>query len=386
MKVHIVFGTRPEAIKMASLINELKKDKYFRVKVIVTAQHREMLDQVLSLFDIVPDYDLNLMKKNQHLNELASELLKKINPILQKDSPDLLLVHGDTTTTLATTMAAFHNQIKIGHIEAGLRTFNMSSPWPEEANRQIVSKLSSLHFCPTRLNKENLINENIDEKYLIVTGNTVIDSMLHINKKISTSKSLERRIKTNLKKNNITQEVLDKNYVLITCHRRENFGKNIKNICSALKETARENKSMNFVYPVHPNPNIFDIVHNELCGIDNIFLLKPLSYEEFIFLMKNAYLVFTDSGGIQEEAPAFAKPVLVARETTERVEAVDSGTVRLVGTSKSEIKKKLSNLITNKEDYMKMSKAVNPYGDGLASSRIRSFLKSKRISSFIHEI
>jgi len=386
MKVHIVFGTRPEAIKMASLINEFRKDKFFKVKVIVTAQHREMLDQVLSLFEIVPDYDLNLMKKNQHLNELASELVKKINPILQQDAPDLILVHGDTTTTLATSLAAFHNQIKIGHIEAGLRTHNMSSPWPEEANRQITSKLSSLHFCPTGLNKENLINENIDEKYIKITGNTVIDSMLLIDKKISKSKYLEKNIKISLKKNKITQEVLDSNYVLITCHRRENFGKNIKNICSALKEIAFENKSMNFVYPVHLNPNIYDIVNKELSGIDNIFLPNPLSYEEFIFLMKRAYLIFTDSGGIQEEAPAFAKPVLVARDTTERVEAVESGTVRLIGTEKNAIKKNLSDLINKKACYKKMSKAINPYGDGLASSRVIKFLKSKKISSYIYEI
>ncbi len=386
MKVHIVFGTRPEAIKMASLINEFRKDKFFKVKVIVTAQHREMLDQVLSLFEIVPDYDLNLMKKNQQLNELASELVKKINPILQQDAPDLILVHGDTTTTLAASLAAFHNQIKIGHIEAGLRTHNMSSPWPEEANRQITSKLSSLHFCPTGLNKENLINENIDEKYIKITGNTVIDSMLLIDKKISKSKYLEKNIKISLKKNKITQEVLDSNYVLITCHRRENFGKNIKNICSALKEIAFENKSMNFVYPVHLNPNIYDIVNKELSGIDNIFLLNPLSYEEFIFLMKRAYLIFTDSGGIQEEAPAFAKPVLVARDTTERVEAVESGTVRLIGTEKNAIKKNLSDLIHRKACYKKMSKAINPYGDGLASSRVIKFLKSKKISSYIYEI
>tara|TARA_X000000950_G_scaffold288261_1_gene404176 strand:+ start:613 stop:1725 length:1113 start_codon:yes stop_codon:yes gene_type:complete len=368
VKILIVIGTRPEAIKMAPLILNLKKEKYFKVKVCVTAQHRRMLDEVLNLFRIKPDYDLNLMKKNQSINDIASKIIKKIDNVLNLSKPDLVLVHGDTSTTLYSAIASFNKKIKIGHIEAGLRTFNLDFPWPEESNRQIVSKLSSFHFAPTKIAKQNLIQEGIKKKDVFVTGNTIIDSLLIASKLIDSKKALKKELENKfkfLKK--------EKKLILVTGHRRENFGKSLKNICSALKQLSK--LDIEIIYPVHLNPKINIPVHNMLKNVKNIKLCSPLDYISFVYLMTKSYLIITDSGGIQEEAPTLGKPVLVTREVTERPEALEVGTVKLVGSNQDKIVSEATKLINNKDEYNKISFKQNPYGDGKSSLRISKILK-----------
>ncbi len=376
-KILLVFGTRPEAIKMAPLVKQLKIDNgEFITKLCVTAQHREMLDQVLELFEIVPDYDLNIMKKGQDLYDITSAVLLNMKDVLDDFKPDIVLVHGDTTTTSATSLAAFYKKIKVGHVEAGLRTNNIYSPWPEEANRQITGVLSNYHFAPTQTAKENLLKENKKEKGIIVTGNTVIDALFLALNKIKNSTELQQKI--NHKLSTIGYQLQnDKKIILVTGHRRENFGEGFINICKALKEIAINNPKIDIVYPVHLNPNVQKPVNELLSGVNNIHLIKPLQYEEFIYLMDRSYFIITDSGGVQEEAPSLGKPVLVMRNTTERPEAVEAGTVKLVGTDKNIIAKEAQKLINDKISYEKMSKAHNPYGDGKAVQKIVKFLKSK---------
>ena len=374
-KIMLVFGTRPEAIKMAPLIHAIKAEpESFKLKVCVTSQHREMLDQVLDIFNIKPDIDLNLMTKNQNLSNLTSLILNKMQTVFTKHQPNIVLVHGDTTTTLATSMAAFYESIPVGHVEAGLRTYNLNAPFPEEFNRQITSKITKWHFAPTKLSKKNLLSEGVDKSLIKITGNTVIDALHLILKRIDKNKYRQKNL------NDILNSVIpfnwkNKNFVLITAHRRENFGDGLLEICLALKELSVNYPKIHFVYPVHLNPNVSKIVYKLLKGIKNIHLIKPLEYEPFIYLLKHSYLVLTDSGGIQEEAPSLGKPVLVMRETTERPEAVEAGTVEIVGSNKKNIIKGVSRLLNNKKHYQKMSRAHNPYGDGLACKRIVDFLQ-----------
>lgn len=366
----IVFGTRPEAIKMAPLIHQLKKDERFLVKTCVTAQHREMLDQVLSLFEIKPDYDLNIMKKGQTLNDIISEILLKIGDVFKASSPDLILVHGDTSTTFAASLAAYYQRIPVGHIEAGLRTGDIYSPWPEEANRKMTAAITKYHFAPTIGAKKNLLNEGYNEKDICVTGNTVIDSLFMVQDKLSRDINLRNKIDN-------TFYYLDENkkIILVTGHRRENFGKGFENICSALLEISKEYKNeVQIVYPLHFNPNVREPVNRVLGMQSNIFLVEPLEYLPFIRLMSLSYLILTDSGGIQEEAPSLGKPVLVMRDTTERPEAVDSGTVKLVGTDTNSIASNIRVLLESPEAYSKMAEAVNPYGNGRACESISDFL------------
>jgi len=375
-KILTVFGTRPEAIKMAPLVKELEKEKVFESKVCVTAQHREMLDQVLEIFDIKPDYDLNIMKPNQDLYDITSNILLGIKKVLDDFKPDLVLVHGDTTTTFATTLASFYKKIAVGHIEAGLRTGNIYSPWPEEANRKLTGVLAKYHFAPTNTAKENLLKEGIKEENIIVTGNTVIDALFLALEKIKQDKNLEQEIINKINSKISTHySLLTTNYILITGHRRENFGEGFINICEAIKELAIKYPDFNFVYPVHLNPNVRKPVNEILSDLDNVFLIEPLDYLPFVYLMSKSYLILTDSGGIQEEAPSLGKPVLVMRDTTERPEALEAGTVKLVGTDKEKIIKEVSKLIEEKDEYDKMSTSINPYGDGIASKRIVEFLK-----------
>jgi UDP-N-acetylglucosamine 2-epimerase (non-hydrolysing) len=376
-KILIVFGTRPEAIKMAPVIKELQKDKNkFKSKICVTAQHREMLDQVLEIFDIKPDYDLNIMKPNQDLYDTTSNILLKMKNVLNDFKPDLILVHGDTTTTFATTLAAFYKKIDVGHVEAGLRTGNVYSPWPEEANRKLTGAVAKYHFAPTNTAKENLLKEGIKKENIIVTGNTVIDALFLVLKKIKKDKNLEKKIIKEINsKTNSQFSILNSQFILITGHRRENFGQGFINICEAIKDLAIKYPKMNFIYPVHLNPNVRKPVNEILSSLKNVFLIEPLDYLPFVYLMSKSYLILTDSGGIQEEAPSLGKPVLVMREATERPEAVKAGTVKLVGTNKDKIIKEVSKLIENRDEYEKMSKAINPYGDGNASERIIKFLK-----------
>ena len=374
-KIMLVFGTRPEAIKMAPLVYAIKaKPDQFELKVCVTSQHREMLDQVLDIFNIKPDIDLNLMKKNQNLSNLTSLILNKMQKVFAKYQPDIVLVHGDTTTTLATSMAAFYESISVGHVEAGLRTYNLNAPFPEEFNRQITSKITKWHFAPTKISKKNLLSDGIDKSSITITGNTVIDALNWILTRIDNDKNRQQNL------NNILNAVLpfnwkNENFVLVTAHRRENFGDGFFEICSAVKELALKYPKIHFVYPVHLNPNVSRIVYRLLKGIKNIHLIKPLEYEPFIYLLKHSYLVLTDSGGIQEEAPSLGKPVLVMRETTERPEAIEAGTVEIVGSNKKKIVKRVSRLLNNKKHYQKMSRAHNPYGDGLACKRIVDVLQ-----------
>ena len=375
-KVLFIFGTRPEAIKMAPLIKEFSKFKnYFEVKVCVTAQHREMLDQVLSLFEIEPHYDLNIMKSGQDLYDITAKVLLGLRDILEEFTPDVVLVHGDTTTTLAGTLSSFYKQIPVGHVEAGLRTGNIYSPWPEEANRVLTSKIAKYHFAPTYKNKENLLKENIPEETIIVTGNTVIDALFWILDKIKNDSQLEK---------DLIQIIHQKGYnissnkiVLVTGHRRENFGEGFLNICNALKELATKYPNVDFVYPVHLNPNVRKPVNEILSDIENVYLIEPLEYLPFVFLLNQSYLVLTDSGGIQEEAPSLGKPVLVMRNTTERPEAVEAGTVILVGTDNENIISNVSRLLDDEVYYKKMAYAHNPYGDGNASKKIVEFFKNK---------
>ena len=373
-KILLVFGTRPEAIKMAPLVKAFQSDDHFETKVCVTAQHREMLDQVLDLFEIVPDYDLNLMKPGQDLYDITSNVLMGMKGVLSDFNPDIVLVHGDTTTTSATSLAAFYQQIKIGHVEAGLRTGDLMSPWPEEANRQITGVLAKYHFAPTITSQENLIKENKDSKNIIVTGNTVIDALFLALTKIKSSTEIERQIVNQLSELNFNL-VENKKIILVTGHRRENHGQGFINICTALKEIALKNPTMDIVYPVHLNPNVQKPVHEILGNIKNIYLIEPLQYEQFIYLMDKSYFIITDSGGVQEEAPSLGKPVLVMRDITERPEALEAGTVKLVGTDPQKIIKEAQKLLDDKIEYEKMSKAHNPYGDGKASEKIVNFLK-----------
>lgn len=379
MKVLSVFGTRPEAIKMAPLINTLSKDEFFDSRVCVTAQHREMLDQVLELFGITPDYDLNLMKAGQDLFDITSAVLINLREILNNFKPNIVLVHGDTATTFAATLAAFYLQIPVAHVEAGLRTGDLYSPWPEEANRILTTRLAAYHFAPTERNRQALINEQVDKDTILVTGNTVIDALQWVVNKIQNSTDLKNQIKIYLEKAGLNIEILDSQYVLVTGHRRENFGDGFKNICAALRELAISHPNIQFIYPVHLNPNVQKPVNHLLGNIKNIHLIKPLAYEPFVHLMQQSYLILTDSGGIQEEAPSLGKPVLVMRNTTERQEAIEANTVKLVGANSNSIIKEVSNLIQNQDEYKKMSLSNNPYGDGKASEKIVSFLKNLKL-------
>ena len=366
----IVFGTRPEAIKMAPLVLAFKKDKSFITKVCVTAQHREMLDQVLDFFDIKPDYDLNVMKPNQNLYSLTATIIEGMKPVLEEVQPDYVYVHGDTTTSMAVGIAAFYSGAKICHVEAGLRTFDRKYPFPEEFNRQLTGKIADYHFAPTVLSQNNLLQENTNSKNVIVTGNTVIDALLFGINKVNTPNYNDSEIES-------LKEILNfqKKIILVTGHRRENHGQGLLNICSALKTIAENNPDTQIIYPVHLNPNVEKPVYELLSGISNIILVKPLAYAAFIWLMEKSYLIITDSGGIQEEAPSLGKPVLVTRDTTERPEAVEEGTVILVGTNTTRIEEETQKLISDAAYYKSLSMLHNPYGDGKATSRIVNFIK-----------
>ncbi|MCB1659591.1 MAG: UDP-N-acetylglucosamine 2-epimerase (non-hydrolyzing) [Pseudomonadales bacterium] len=369
-KVLLVFGTRPEAIKMAPLVKALKADEFFDARVCVTAQHRQMLDQVLELFEIKPEFDLNLMKPNQDLTDITCGVLQGLKSVFAQWKPDVVLVHGDTSTTLATSLAAFYQRIDVGHVEAGLRTGNLYSPWPEEANRKLTGALARWHFAPTQVSKENLLRENINETTVSVTGNTVIDALLQVRQKVVDSLSLQQQF---AKQFRFLQE--GRRLVLVTGHRRENFGGGFERICDALAQIAKKFPDVDVVYPVHLNPNVQEPVNRLLSGISNIYLIEPLDYLPFVYLMNRSTIILTDSGGIQEEAPSLGKPVLVLRDTTERPEAVAAGTVRLTGTDVAKIVSEASVLLTDEKAYEAMAFSHNPYGDGLACSRIIDILK-----------
>lgn len=376
-KVLLVFGTRPEAIKMAPLVMELQKQKErIETVVCVTGQHREMLDQVLVIFDIKPDYDLNIMKRGQDLYDVTARVLTGMREVLKEIKPDIVLVHGDTTTSTAAALAAFYQQIPVGHVEAGLRTHNIYSPWPEEMNRLLTGRLATYHFSPTPLSRNNLIKESINDRNIIVTGNTVIDALYWVVDKIKNNKELDNELESVLSKAGYDVNRLDngKKLVLITGHRRENFGDGFINMCTAIKDLTVKYPNVDFVYPMHLNPNVRKPIHEvfgkDLSGLKNMFFIEPLEYLSFVYLMEKSSIVLTDSGGIQEEAPGLGKPVLVMRDTTERPEALNAGTVKLVGTDYNKIVNEVSSLIDDKTAYEKMSKAVNPYGDGLACRRI----------------
>ncbi|GAB3234210.1 non-hydrolyzing UDP-N-acetylglucosamine 2-epimerase [Psychrobacter pacificensis] len=371
-KILLVFGTRPEAIKMAPLAIALKAlNEEFETKVCVTGQHREMLDQVLNLFKLETDFDLNLMKPGQTLADITSGVLQGLNKVFDDWVPDIILVHGDTATTFAASLAAYYHKIEVGHVEAGLRTGNIYSPWPEEANRQLTSVLTTYHFAPTQISYDNLIKENIDPINIVITGNTVIDALLTVKEKVETDQDMQARFAKQF-------DFLDANkkLILVTGHRRENFGKGFEDICLALANIAKKNPDVQIVYPVHLNPNVQKPVNELLSGIDNIKLIEPQDYLPFVYLMNKSYLILTDSGGIQEEAPSLGKPVLVMRDTTERPEAVSAGTVKLVGTDPALIEDSVMELLGNQNLYKKMSEAHNPYGDGTACQQIINFLKS----------
>ena len=375
----LVFGTRPEAIKMAPLVKKLQSEPdKFKTVICVTAQHRQMLDQVLHIFDIVPDYDLDIMKPNQDLYDITARVLVGMRDVLKEVQPDVVLVHGDTTTSTAAALAAFYQQIPVGHVEAGLRTHNIYSPWPEEMNRQITGRITTHHFAPTPLAKQNLLRENVAENQIIVTGNTIIDALHIVTKRLAEDVELQQSVRGELAEFGYEVNRLDKGrkLLLITGHRRENFGEGFLNICHAIKNLAERYPDTDFVYPVHLNPNVrkpvFEILGD---GAEkNIFLIEPLQYLPFVYMMERSYLILTDSGGVQEEAPGLGKPVLVMRNTTERPEAVEAGTVLLVGTDRAKIEQGVIDLMEKPEVYRKMSEAVNPYGDGLACSRISDYL------------
>ncbi len=379
-KILIVFGTRPEAIKMAPLVKAFQKHTdSFETKVCVTAQHREMLDQVLDLFEITPEYDLDIMKPGQDLYDVTSNVLLGMKPVLTDFKPDVVFVHGDTSTTFAASLAAFYQQISVAHIEAGLRTGDIYSPWPEEANRQLTTQITAYHFAPTPTSKANLLKENVNEKNIAVTGNTVIDALFWALEKIKTNKQLETDIISYLL--TLDYELIpDKKIILVTGHRRENHGQGFINICSALKEIALSNPDIDIVYPVHLNPNVQKPVKELLTNVTNIYLIDPLQYEQFIYMMDKSYFIITDSGGVQEEAPSLGKPVLVMRDTTERPEALEAGTVKLVGTNTQLIIKEAQKLLDDNIGYEKMSKASNPYGDGHACEKIVKHIKEKNES------
>ena len=381
-KVMLVFGTRPEAIKMAPLVKEFEKyTDLFRTIVCVTGQHRQMLDQVLHLFEISPDYDLNIMQQGQDLYDVTARVLVGMRDVLKEAQPDVVLVHGDTTTSTAAALAAFYQQIPVGHVEAGLRTHNIYSPWPEEMNRQITGRIAAYNFAPTPLSKQNLLREAVDEDSIIVTGNSVIDALYWVVDKIKADKSLSAELKGILATAGYDTERLSKGkkLVLITGHRRENFGDGFINMCTAIKDLVHKYPDVDFVYPMHLNPNvrkpIHDVFGEDLSDLGNMFFIEPLEYLSFVYLMEKSTIVLTDSGGIQEEAPGLGKPVLVMRDTTERPEALDAGTVKLVGTDYNKIVTEVSALLEDAEYYDTMSKAVNPYGDGLACSRIVESLR-----------
>ncbi len=376
-KVMLVFGTRPEAIKMAPLVKEFQKQpKRVETVVCVTGQHREMLDQVLKIFDIKPDYDLNIMKQGQDLYDVTARVLTGMRDVLKEVKPDVVLVHGDTTTSTVAALAAFYQQIPVGHVEAGLRTHNIYSPWPEEMNRLLTGRLATYHFSPTPLSRNNLIKESVDDRNIIITGNTVIDALYWVVDKIKNNKELDNELEDILSKAGYDVNRLNngKKLVLITGHRRENFGDGFINMCTAIKDLTVKYPDLDFVYPMHLNPNVRKPIHEvfgeNLSGLKNMFFIEPLEYLSFVYLMEKSSIVLTDSGGIQEEAPGLGKPVLVMRDTTERPEALDAGTVKLVGTDYNKIVNEVSSLIDDKAAYEKMSKAVNPYGDGLACGRI----------------
>ena len=377
-KILVIFGTRPEAIKMAPVVLKLRKSEdIFETRVCVTAQHREMLDQVLKIFDIEPDYDLDIMKSNQDLYDITSRVLLEIRDVLNDFHPDLAMVHGDTTSSAIGALAAFYQQIPVAHVEAGLRTGNIYSPWPEEFNRKLTGAITTWHFAPTETSKNNLLAENVNSEKIFVTGNTVIDALVIVSEKIKSSGEIEKRILESLKEafNSDPSGILSKKFILVTGHRRENFGRGFIQICEALKEIALEYPDVNIIYPVHLNPNVQKPVYNLLKETRNIYLIPPLSYLPFIYLMGKSYFVLTDSGGIQEEAPGLGKPVLVMRGTTERPEAVDAGTVKLVGTDKKVILEETRKLIEDITEFERMAKAHNPYGDGHAAERITEILK-----------
>ena len=373
VKILAVFGTRPEAIKMAPVIRALSNK--FDVKICVTAQHRQMLDQVLELFEIVPNYDLDIMQPGQDLFNITCNVLSGVKKVLQAERPDIVMVHGDTTTSMATAMAAFYLQIPVAHVEAGLRTYNINSPFPEEFNRQITSRIATFHFAPTKISRQNLLDEKVPDSQIYVTGNTVIDALLSMVKKariVNFSDVILKRLPF------LKQEKSDiPRIVLVTGHRRENFGLGFEEICHALSVIANENPKIQIIYPVHLNPNVREPVNRILSNLNNVHLIEPMEYLTFIKLMDLSYLILTDSGGIQEEAPSLGKPVLLMRDTTERPEAVESGTVKLVGTNKNEIVKMVNRLLTDSNFYIQMSKAHNPYGDGKAGNIICDILVNR---------
>ena len=373
-KILVVFGTRPEAIKMAPLVKKLSTIPEFQTKVCVTAQHRQMLDQVLELFDITPDYDLDIMKRDQNLVDITKNVLSGINDVLLDFAPDIVLVHGDTTTAAVTSLAAFYNKIKVAHIEAGLRTNNLYSPYPEEANRQIIGVLANYHFAPTRIAMENLIKENKPTSNILVTGNTVIDALLFILDKILHNEKIKDSILKSLKNEGFIYNQ-NRKLILVTGHRRENFGDGFINICNGLKQIALNNPDVDILYPVHLNPNVQTPVNNILSGIKNIYLINPLKYENFVYMMHLSHFIITDSGGVQEEAPSLGKPVLVMRDTTERPSALIAGTIKLVGTDITKITQQAQILLDNESEYKTMSNAINPYGDGTASEKIAAYLQ-----------
>lgn len=372
MRVLTVFGTRPEAIKMAPVVSALNNDDYFDSKVCITAQHREMLDQVLKLFKIEPDFDLNIMKQGQSLTDITAHVLIGLERVFGEWQPDMVLVHGDTTTSFAASLAAFYQQIPVGHVEAGLRTGRLYSPWPEEANRRLTAVLASMHFAPTEQAKANLLVGSISTDSVFVTGNTVIDALLQVVNYVDDNPSIEAELEEYL------PELDPKNkLILITGHRRENFGQGFEDICKAILQLINTFQNIEIVYPVHLNPNVQDSVKRILGKIQRVHLIEPLDYAPFVLLMKKAYMILTDSGGVQEEAPTLGKPVLVMRDTTERPESIDAGTVKLVGTNAELIVKEVSILLNHNDAYQRMSAAHNPYGDGMASGRIVDHLKSR---------
>ena len=380
-KIMLVFGTRPEAIKMAPLVKEFQqRPNEFQTIVCVTGQHREMLDQVLHIFEITPDYDLNIMKQGQDLYDVTARVLWGMRDVLKEARPDVVLVHGDTTTSTAAALSAFYQQIPVGHVEAGLRTHNIYSPWPEEMNRQLTGRLATYHFAPTPLSRQNLLSEGVQESHITVTGNTVIDALYMVVDKIKRDKVLDAELEKLLKQSgyDVNRLSAGKKLVLITGHRRENFGDGFISMCRAIKALTEKYPEVDFVYPMHLNPNVRKPIHEvfgeDLSGLGNMFFIEPLEYLSFVYLMEKSTIVLTDSGGIQEEAPGLGKPVLVMRDTTERPEALEAGTVKLVGTDYDKIIKEVSALIEDREYYDRMSKAVNPYGDGKACARIVSNL------------
>ncbi|MBR6490071.1 MAG: UDP-N-acetylglucosamine 2-epimerase (non-hydrolyzing) [Muribaculaceae bacterium] len=380
-RVMLVFGTRPEAIKMAPLVKCLQqRDNEFEPIVCVTGQHREMLDQVLRIFEIKPDYDLNIMKAGQDLYDVTTRVLLGMRDVLSKVKPDVVLVHGDTTTSTASALAAFYQQIPVGHVEAGLRTHNIYSPWPEEMNRQITGRIATLDFAPTPLSRQNLLDEGVGDEHIYVTGNTVIDALHIVVNKIKNNTDLNKTLSENLRKQgyDVARLESDRKLVLITGHRRENFGEGFINICNAIKDLSEKYPDVDFVYPMHLNPNVRKPIHaifgDDLNDLGNLFFIEPLEYLDFVFLMDKSTIVLTDSGGIQEEAPGLGKPVLVMRDTTERPEALDAGTVKLVGTDYNKIVNNVSLLLDDENEYDIMSRANNPYGDGKASPRIADAL------------